>query len=44
MYIITALQILDEPTGCGDIVEWGLIGDVGDLQGVIDRLASGILI
>lgn len=28
--IIAALQILEEPTGCGGIVEWGLIGDVND--------------
>jgi hypothetical protein len=37
--VITALQILEEPTGCGGIVEWGLIGDVGDLKGIINRLA-----
>jgi hypothetical protein len=37
--VITALQILEEPTGCGGIVEWGLIGEVGDLRGIINRLA-----
>jgi hypothetical protein len=36
--VIAALQILEEPTGCGGIVEWGLIGDVGDLRGIINRL------
>ena len=36
--VISALQILEEPTGCGGIVEWGLIGDVGDLRGIINRL------
>jgi hypothetical protein len=36
--VITALQILEEPTGCGGIVEWGLIGEVGDLRGIINRL------
>ena len=36
--IIAALQILEEPTGCGGIVEWGMIGDVGDLRGIINRL------
>jgi hypothetical protein len=36
--VIAALQILEEPTGCGGIVEWGLIGNVNDLQGVIGRL------
>lgn len=36
--VITALQILEEPTGCGGIVEWGLIGNVGDLRGIINRL------
>ncbi|HET6640777.1 MAG TPA: hypothetical protein VFG77_04140 [Nitrososphaeraceae archaeon] len=35
---IAALQILEEPTGCGGIVEWGLIGNVNDLQGIINRL------
>jgi hypothetical protein len=29
--VIAALQILEEPTGCSGIVEWELIGDVGDL-------------
>ena len=36
--IIAALQVLEEPTGCGGIVEWGLIGNVNDLQGIINRL------
>lgn len=36
--IAGALQALEEPTGCGGIVEWGLIGNVGDLRGIIDRL------
>jgi hypothetical protein len=36
--IVAALQILEEPTGCGGIVEWGLIGDVGDLRGIINGL------
>ncbi|MGC1134021.1 MAG: hypothetical protein WA941_14450 [Nitrososphaeraceae archaeon] len=44
MYIIAALQILEEHTGCGDIVEWELKGDRCDLRGVINRLASGKLI
>jgi len=37
--VVTALQILEEPTGCGGIVEWGLIGEVGGLKGIINRLA-----
>jgi hypothetical protein len=36
--VITALQILEEPTGCGGIVEWGLIGDVEGLKGIIGSL------
>lgn len=36
--VIGALQILEDPTGCGGIVEWGLIGDVGGLKGIINRL------
>ena len=36
--VIAALQILEEPTGCGGIVDWGLIGDVNDLPGIINRL------
>ena len=36
--VIGALQILEEPTGCGGIVEWGLIGNVDNLQGIINRL------
>jgi hypothetical protein len=36
--VIAALQILEEPTGCGGIVEWGLIGSVGGLKGIINRL------
>lgn len=36
--VIAALQFLEEPTGCGGIVEWGLIGNVGDLRGIINRL------
>ncbi len=34
---VTALQVLEEPTGCGGIVEWGLIGDTDDLRGIIDH-------
>jgi hypothetical protein len=36
--VIFALQILEEPTGCGGIVEWGLIGSVNDLDGIISLL------
>jgi hypothetical protein len=36
--VITALNALEEPTGCGGIVEWGAIGNVGDLQGIINIL------
>jgi hypothetical protein len=41
--VVTALQILEEPAGCGGIVEWGLIGDTDDLRGIIDRLAQIVL-
>lgn len=34
--IIGALKAMEEPTGCGGIVEWGSIGNVGDLQGIIN--------
>lgn len=34
LLVIAALHILEEPTGCGGIVEWELIGDVGDLRGI----------
>jgi len=36
--VVAALQILEEPTGCDGIVEWGLIGEVGGLKGIINRL------
>lgn len=36
--VIAALQVLEEPTGCGGIAEWGLIGETGDLRGMISRL------
>ena len=36
--LIGALKALEEPTGCGGIVEWGSIGNVGDLQGIINLL------
>lgn len=36
--VITALKALEEPTSCGGIVNWGLIGNVGDLQGIISLL------
>jgi hypothetical protein len=36
--VITALKALEEPTGCDGIVEWGAIGNVGDLQGIINIL------
>ena len=36
--VIAALQILEEPTGCGGIVEWEAIGNVGDLKGIINLL------
>ena len=36
--IIGALKALEEPTGCSGIVEWGSIGNVGDLQGIIGLL------
>jgi len=36
--IISALKALEEPTGCGGIVEWGAIGNVGDLQEIISLL------
>ena len=38
--VIAALQILEEPTGYGGIVEWGLIGDVNNLPGIIQRLSE----
>jgi hypothetical protein len=36
--IISALRALEEPTGCGGIVEWGAIASVGDLEGIINLL------
>lgn len=36
--VIAALQALEEPTGCGGIVNWGSIGNFGDLQGIINLL------
>jgi hypothetical protein len=36
--VITALKILEEPTGCGGIVKWEAIGNVGDLRGIINLL------
>lgn len=36
--IIGALKALEDPTGCGGIVEWGSIGNVGDLQGNVKLL------
>jgi hypothetical protein len=36
--VITALKSLEEPTGCGGIVNRGSIGNVGDLQGIISLL------
>jgi hypothetical protein len=36
--VITALQALEEPIGCGGVVNWGSIGNVGDLQGIISLL------
>jgi hypothetical protein len=36
--IIPALRTLSEPTGCGGIVEWNFIGNVGNLRGIIDVL------
>ena len=33
-----ALQFLEGPTGCDGIVNWGLMGSVGDLRSVINRL------
>ena len=42
--VIFALQILEEPTGCGGIVEWGLIGSVNDLDGIISLLTLQTLL
>ena len=36
--IAAALQFLECPTGCDGIVNWGLMGSVGDLRSVINRL------
>jgi hypothetical protein len=36
--IVGALQALSEPTGCDGIVQWGLIGSVGDLRSIINLL------
>jgi hypothetical protein len=36
--VIAALRILEKPTGCGGIVEWGAIVNVGDLKGIINPL------
>jgi hypothetical protein len=36
--VIPILQALSEPTGCGGIVEWNFIGNVGNLRGIIDVL------
>lgn len=36
--IIDTLQNLKESIGCGSAVKWGLIGNVNDLRGVINRL------
>lgn len=36
--VIPILQALSEPTGCGGIVEWDFIGNVGNLWGIIDVL------
>lgn len=35
--IVAALQVREEPTGCGGIVEWGLIGNA-DLREIIQVL------
>jgi len=40
-YIIPILRVLQEPTGCGGIVEWSYIGNVGNLKGIIDVLTLG---
>jgi hypothetical protein len=36
--IIAALQALEQPTGCGGIVEWGAVGSTPDLEGIINLL------
>jgi hypothetical protein len=36
--VIGALRILAEPTGCRGIIEWGYIGSVDNLKGIIDVL------
>jgi hypothetical protein len=36
--IIPILQGISEPTGCGGIVNWDLIGSVSNLKGIIGRL------
>lgn len=36
--VISILQTLSEPTGCGDIIEWGFIGSVSNLKGMISKL------
>jgi hypothetical protein len=38
LLIIPILQALSEPTGCGGVIEWSYIGNVGDLRDVKDRL------
>jgi hypothetical protein len=37
-FIVPILQALSEPTGCGGIIEWNFIGNVGNLRGIIDVL------
>jgi hypothetical protein len=36
--VIPALQVLSEPTGCRDIIEWNNVPHVEDLRGLIDIL------
>jgi hypothetical protein len=32
---IGILQALSEPTGCGGIIEWSLVGNTDDLSGIL---------
>jgi hypothetical protein len=36
--VISLLQVLFNPTGCGGIIEWNFISSVDNLRGVIDIL------
>jgi hypothetical protein len=37
--LAAALQVFEEPTGCGDVVDWGLIDDLDEFEGIISCLS-----